>query len=135
SKRYLYNWKTEKRSDFTVSSASNSGAAVLWKDKWFNGQIYEKDPDGITRGRAIYYDENFNPVLSQTKEGYRIYRAESFSEDTAFIEFYRVEDPKRETKKGFMDRTGKILFYFDDKLITNPPPYVSSGRIRMYHVK
>jgi hypothetical protein len=134
SKSYLYNWKTEKRSDFTVSSASNS-APVHWEDKWFNGGIWEKDSDGITRFRTIFYDENFNPVLSQTKEGYRMSRAESFSEDTAFIEFYRAHDPKMETKKGFMDRTGKILFYFDDKLFINPPPYVSSGRIRMYHVK
>lgn len=133
SKTYLYNWKTGKKSDFQASSASFK--PVLWEDKWFPATRWIKNNEGNTIGHTDFYDENFQKIDLILNQDYKIHSAESFSGDAAFVRFSKISDKKMKKILGFIDRSGKVLFYLDDGIINHDGIFMDSGRIVINIIK
>ncbi|WCL49110.1 WG repeat-containing protein [Leptospira sp. GIMC2001] len=122
-KSYLYNWRTNKKSEFSVVVSFRN---LLWDDKWVPATEY-KEYKGNKIGIGAYYDDNFRKVLDRIDGKYIFIDAESFSENVSYVRFYDPESEKSINYSAYIDRSGKILFYFDKEKLTYSKPYMKSG--------
>lgn len=132
-KSYLFHWKKNQFSQSIISSSDWQDPP--WEFDWISGGEWVQDPDGILRFQAGYYDENFNLILGETAEGFRIMKAYPFFEGFAFVEFYKRGEKKINSKKGLIDRSGKLRFYFEDGKVGFPPLRFGSERILVTKVR